>query len=102
MPAVWWGAWKGGRRISVECSGSAPATDWSASTLQRCLVVQLGQDLRQALGQHRLARAGRNEEGDVVPNTGGRHLDRVLAEVLTGDVGSGVWPGSGASLGEGE
>ena len=57
-----------------------------ARRLERVGGAQVGQQPGQPAGQHRLARAGRADQQEVVP-AGGRHLERVAGDRLAADVG---------------
>ena len=54
--------------------------------LQRLVVVELGEETGEALGQHRLARAGRTDHQQVV-TSGGSHLDRGASQRVAPHVG---------------
>ena len=64
---VWCGAQNGGTVISPRTGRQVPGDRVDRGDLDRRRRVQRRQDRRQPLGQHRLARSRRAEQGQVVP-----------------------------------
>ena len=83
--AEWCGASKVGRVTSGAPGGSVPATEWMAVTSSAACSSSGGSRPGQPLGQHRLARARRAGQEQVVP-AGRGHLDRPPAGRLAHDV----------------
>ena len=64
---VWCGAQNGGTRQQPGARRQAPGDRVDRGDLERRRRLQRRQDRRQPLGQHRLARSGRAEQGQVMP-----------------------------------
>ena len=86
IDALWCGARNGGSRTSG-CSGrEQPGDGVDARHLERLVRLERRQEPRQAAGEHRLARARRAGEQQVVA-AGGRELERPPGALLAADVG---------------
>ena len=84
MQAEWCGA-RNGRRSGQRALGDQPATEWTIEVSSSSAGRQRRQDAGQARGQHRLARAGRADEQQVVA-AGRGDLQRPLGVLLALDV----------------
>ena len=93
--APWCGARNGGARMSGCPAASRPGDGVDARHLERRLAVERRQDARQPPGEHRLARAGRACEQQVVLARGGE-LERSPCALLAAHVGE-VGRGNGSS-----